>query len=164
MTSAFGRSRPFAALCALMVALVASFALVACGDSEEDAQEIDVALSDSGAFSAPKSAEPGEALISFDTTQFAALSATQVRALTTTQLGNLEAAVGGTRLFTHDLQRSRDFANFKEFQHVTLLDFVVILDSQAALEVLTHLFGIVFEALERIQLTRVDDHVLAQQT
>jgi hypothetical protein len=40
----------------------------------------------------PVHVSSGEALVAFDTTQFAALSATQVRALTTTQLGNLEAA------------------------------------------------------------------------
>jgi hypothetical protein len=49
-------------------ALIAVFALAACGSSSDEAQEIDVSLKGDGAaakFSAPKTAEPGEAEITF---------------------------------------------------------------------------------------------------
>jgi hypothetical protein len=48
-----------------LAALFATFALAACGDSEDDAQEIKVELKGDGKFSAPTSAEPGEAEFTF---------------------------------------------------------------------------------------------------
>jgi len=51
---------------AAALALAAVLALSACGSSDEDAQEINVELKgDPAKFSAPKSAEPGEAQITF---------------------------------------------------------------------------------------------------
>jgi hypothetical protein len=49
------------------IAAMAAFALVACGDSEDDesGQAVSISLSGSGEFTAPKSAEAGEAEITF---------------------------------------------------------------------------------------------------
>ena len=94
------------------------------------------------------------------------LARDQLRQIALDLIGHLEGAVGrGCFSFGHrGLQRPRDFPNFEEFQLIAFDDVVVILDIQAAFETLLHFARIVLEAFERLEFTREDDHVVAQQT
>ena len=62
-----------------------------------------------------------------------------------------------------DLERPGHFADFKELQDVANLDVVVTLDVQAALKAFFDFARIVLETLERVEFTREDDHVFAQE-
>src|SRR5579875_2894175 len=63
---------------------------------------------------------------------------------------------------TPDLQRTRDFRDFEDFELIAFDDIVEVLHRHTALEALTHFLDIVLEALERIELASVDDDVVAQ--
>ena len=56
-----------------------------------------------------------------------------------------------------------DFDDLEDLELVAFLDVVVVLQRQAALEAGLDLAHVVLEALERIELAGVDDHVVAQQ-
>src|SRR5579863_7454635 len=61
-----------------------------------------------------------------------------------------------------ELQRTRDFGDFEDFELVAFDDVVEVLDRHTALEALTHFLDVVLEALERIELARVNHDVVAQ--
>src|SRR5580698_2476553 len=61
-----------------------------------------------------------------------------------------------------ELQRTRDFGNLEDFELIAFDDIVEVLDRHTALEALTDFLDVVLEALERIELAREDDDVVAQ--
>src|SRR5688572_24496900 len=61
------------------------------------------------------------------------------------------------------LQRSGDFLDLEELQLVALVDVVVVLDAEAALEAFLDLAHVVLEALEAVELPGEHHHVVAQQ-
>src|SRR5258707_13363393 len=52
----------------------------------------------------------------------------------------------------------------ERLDHVAGLDVVIVGERDAALEARLHFAGVILEALERIDLAGVDQHVVAQQT
>src|ERR1035438_10106321 len=51
----------------------------------------------------------------------------------------------------------------ESLDHIARLDVVIVGERNAALEARLHFTGVVLEALERLDLARVDQHVVAQQ-
>src|SRR5262249_6450873 len=60
------------------------------------------------------------------------------------------------------LEGSRDFDDLVHLDLIALLDVVVALHRQAALEAGLHFAHVVLEALERVELPIVDDYVVAE--
>src|SRR6476620_2921732 len=68
------------------------------------------------------------------------------------------AAARGSRV----LQRARDFLDLEELEGVAFLDVVVVAQLDTALEAFLDFAHFVLHPLERFDLARVDDHVVAQ--
>src|SRR6266704_4951843 len=60
------------------------------------------------------------------------------------------------------LERPRHFLDFVDFELVADLEVVEVFHGHAALETGLHFAHVVLEALERIDLARMDDHVVTQ--
>jgi hypothetical protein len=92
------------------------------------------------------------------------LARDELRQITLDLVSHADTAIGGGAFFLwHGLKRTSHFFDLKEFQHVAFNDVVVALDVQAALEAFFDFLGIIFEALERFEFAREDDHVVAQE-
>src|SRR6267142_720745 len=62
------------------------------------------------------------------------------------------------------LECPRHFLDFVDFELVADLEVVEVFQGHAALETGFHLAHVILEALEGIDLARMDDHVVAQHT